>query len=201
VPAYIGIVIFVVMLCVHYRKEIWLKASLTLHVVLMLLFVGFPLYQPWLTAQGVTWVSRGVDIRTATLPDPFARFLGYEEVARQIEQRLKDMPEATLVVNDRKLIAELYYHMATTRPIIRFNPDDRMDDYFSMTTSMSDAASDEYLLVTPYPIPHLSDYFLEIEALLPIARLQFSDRTDSYQIFRVKGYRHGGLDEARNDLH
>ena len=123
----------------------WLRLSLAIHVATLL-------------ALAILVANAG-SFRLPNGQNPFARTLGWENLARatkvQLEQARKDgNPYGGVLTLDRSVTAELLYYMRDdATPIRSWRPGSRPNDHFQLTRAYRGAVSDPILLVVVGGIP------------------------------------------------
>jgi hypothetical protein len=137
-PAYVAATVLVIAVMV--REEAWrlLKASFAIHVVLLLLI-----------AFGTSTAGR---LSLPVTPDPFARTLGWREVADATRAELAKaaaagQPFKAVLSDDRALTAELLYYMrGEPTPVLAWRPG-APHDHFELTRPFTSATASPILLV------------------------------------------------------
>lgn len=124
-PAYIAATVLVIGTMVRDGAWNWLKTSFAVHAAVLALLIG------GFAVAGRVQPPFG-------LPDPFARTLGWEEIAKATEAKLKEarergQPFAAVITDDRPVTAELLYYMRNDpTPVRAWRGGTRPRDHFEL---------------------------------------------------------------------
>lgn len=138
-PAYLaGTLMVVPWLYAHARN--WLKASLILHLLLMVLFYALPTLLPQLSLK----------------KDLFANHYVWGEIAPELKMWQQRYPNALLLADDRKLSAALTYALRdeqTGKPhlVYKWNPMQKVADHYDLLTHQLDLKDKELLFIARNP--------------------------------------------------
>ena len=137
--SYVAAVILVVATMIRDLSWTWLKASLALHLALL---AGF----------GLAAASAG-QFKLPGIEDPFARTLGWKEVATETRGLLADarkagQPFAAVITDERALSAELLYYMRDEpTPVLAWRAGAKPADHYELTRPFTAATTGRVLLV------------------------------------------------------
>jgi 4-amino-4-deoxy-L-arabinose transferase-like glycosyltransferase len=137
-PAYVAGAVLVIATMVRDGAWSWLKASFAVHVALLLLL-----------ALGTTTVGR---LPNPVGSDPFARTLGWHDVAQATEAELAKArtagrPFAAVLSDDRAMTAELLYYLrGEATPVLAWRKG-APHDHFELTRPFTAATTGPVLLV------------------------------------------------------
>ncbi|MFA5898750.1 MAG: glycosyltransferase family 39 protein [Hyphomicrobium sp.] len=137
-PAYVAASVLVIATMVREGAWGWLKASFILHAVILLLLVF-----------GTSTAGR---LSLPVKPDPFARTLGWREIADATRAEIAKAatagkPFAAVLSDDRALTAELLYYMREEpTPVLAWRPG-APHDHFEMTRPFTASTPTPVLLV------------------------------------------------------
>ncbi|MGH6814223.1 MAG: ArnT family glycosyltransferase, partial [Hyphomicrobiaceae bacterium] len=178
--AYVAATVLVVAVLIRAGDWRWIKASFALHLAVALLI-----------AFG-TW--RAGTIRLPGVGDPFARTLGWRQLADTVRQTVlqtRERPFAAIVVDERATMAALlYYFQDRTIPVYAWRSTPKPRHHYELTRSYDAKAGEPALLVS-----------LDAAAAVPIVRAfarsealavrnvpagQFANR--EVHLFAVSGY-------------
>ena len=156
----------------------WLfRASLVLHLIVLVVLAAANSVAPVLVLPGKA--------------DPYARVLGWGEVAGVVNNELQANPYGTVLTVDRLVTAEMLYYLRNQPvPILAWSPSEVPRDHFELTRPFGARAGQPVLLVTLRPTAnHVTDEFESVE---PIGEYKVpagpkSNRTVS--LFALSGYR------------
>ena len=138
--AYVSAAVLVTATMVRDLEWRWLKASLVLHGLVLVVVAG-----------AVVLAGR-IDLPQGK--DPFARTLGWREVADATRAelaaaRLAGRPFGAVLTDDRPLTAELLYYMRDeTTPILAWREGPRPRDHFELTRAYGEGSPEPVLLVS-----------------------------------------------------
>ncbi len=180
--SYIAAVVLVIATMIRDLSWGWLKASLALHIALLL---GFAVA-----------TSTAGTVKLPGFADPFARTLGWKEVARETrslltEARNAGTPFAAVITDDRALSAELLYYMRDEpTPVLAWRAGDRPTDHYELTRPFTAATKGRVLLVAMRPdATAITGRFDQVRLLaakdLPAGR----NATRRYSFHAIEGYR------------
>ncbi len=137
-PAYVAASVLVIATMVRDGAWGWLKASFALHAVIIALLVF-----------GTSTAGR---VELPVKSDPFARTLGWREIADATRAELAEAaaagkPFAAVLSDDRALTAELLYYMRDERtPVLAWRPG-APHDHFELTRPFTASTPSPVLLV------------------------------------------------------
>jgi hypothetical protein len=182
-PVYIaGIVLSVAYLIQHNRKTI-LKLSLIFNIIVMILFHHYydliPKIVGPLHAKTGSYLAR----------DPFWRMHGWRELGAEISAIQQRYPQATLMVDERKLIAELYYYVTPHPQLInKWNITTEIKDHYDLTAKVNlKNKEQEFLFVTRKDdLELVKSYFSDIILLKKINIPLYTDYQLNYNIYYVR---------------
>lgn len=138
-PAYVAATVLVTAMLVREASWRWLRASLVLHVAVLALLVAA-------VAMAGRFALPGG-------PDPFARTLGWREVAAATRETLAQArttgrPFAAVITDERALTAELLYYMREeATPVLAWTGGGRPQDHFEMRRPFGAGSPEPVLLV------------------------------------------------------
>ncbi len=150
-PAYVAGTVWVVAALM--KREIWLRASLGLHILVALVIVNYDAMANMI----------GVELTKTT--DPMKRLRGWDHAARALEQAIppavgEDAP--ILVFDERKVLTPLLYYMpevsraGVPRPqFAKWNPDRHIDDHYELTADLQKYVGRQAYFVTRWPEPEV----------------------------------------------
>ncbi|HEY7670248.1 MAG TPA: glycosyltransferase family 39 protein [Hyphomicrobium sp.] len=137
-PAYVAATVLVVATMLRDRATWWLAASFAVNVAVLILI-----------AVGTSTAGR---LPLPLKPDPFARTLGWHDVAQATRDELKNAkaagrPFAAVLTDDRAVTAELLYYMrAEPTPVLAWR-EGAPHDHFELTRPFTAATTGPVLLV------------------------------------------------------
>jgi len=178
--AYVSASVVVAALMVERSARGWYATSFAVHAVaIVAISLGSVL-------AGTTHIPGGAD--------PFARVLGWENIAHATEDHVKRGNFAAVMTDRRSLSAELIYYMRNSDvPIVSWRRDGPPRDHFEMTRPITPATPEPILLVSRRKrIGELGRHFENVAKLgretFPAG--QTKDRT--LYFYRLSGFRPDG---------
>ncbi len=132
-----------------------------------------------------------LDVQLTRKTDPYGRVTGYRALGVAVSERLRTLPEARLLTDDRKLYALLrYYARPLSDNASYFNLTGRIDNHYALTADFRQAPEGEFLVVSEDDIgPRLGEHFAQVARQAPIALPLYPDHTLVFQVWRASGYR------------
>lgn len=138
-PGYIAATVLVVATLLRDKSWRWLHASFVVNFAVMgLLMAG---------------AASAGKFRLPYVGDPYARTLGWKEIARTARVRLEEArrqgrPFSAVITDERALTAELLYYMqGEPTPVLAWRQDGRPHDHYELTRPFTGAESGPVLLV------------------------------------------------------
>jgi 4-amino-4-deoxy-L-arabinose transferase-like glycosyltransferase len=156
--AYIAATVLVTASLIRDLSWGWLRASFALHLAL-LIALGF----------GVAYAGQ---FRLPLAGDPFARTLGWKEIAAATRAELEDArrqgrPFGSVITDERALTAELLYYMREEpTPVLAWRRGVRPQDHYELTRPLAKGSPEPVLLVGLRPdVDEALDRFARAEPL------------------------------------
>lgn len=177
-PAYVAATVLVAAWCVQRQREWLLAASLVLHLAMAAVLYNYDAAARW---GGLAGTARY---------DLMKRVRGWDEVGRQVSAILARHPGATLLADERKVLATLLYYV---RPhpfdAVKWNPSGRIKDHYDLTTDIRRAAGD-LILVTEEPnVDHVARSFATVEPLAHVVVPIHADYARDLRVYRLSGFK------------
>ena len=175
-PTYVaGSVLAVAWLLARGRRR-WLHAALALNLVLG---VTLNLYPSAARLAGFELPAR---------LDLFSRFRGWPEVGEQLRAHLDAYPDAALLGDDRKTLAEMLYY-ARPAAWAAWNPDGVVDDHYKLTADLRDARARRFIVLARHLTGEaLAGRFRSVRELPPITVRTHADRVLRYRVFEAEDF-------------
>lgn len=179
--AYVAGVLLVTAWWLARNKLRWLQVAIAINVAIM---VG--LYHYHALAE-----LAGIELTRKT--DPYSRVAGWRALGGEVQKLLAAHPEARLVSDDRKLLAELIYYV---RPhpfdALTYNPSGLIGDHYALLHDLKRAPQGEFILIGEHvSAEQLAREFAEVKPLgtirIPLYR-DFEREADAYWLRDFKGY-------------
>lgn len=184
-PVYVAATVMVVAYLLTHHKRWVLLLSLGLHVAVAGVFYHF---------------DDVMELAEITpRKDPFYRVRGWERFGADVSERLKSLPDYTVLVDTRKAMTELlYYGKPKPFPIVKWNGDGDMDDHYDLTTTMEGREGDNFLLITDSD--DLADIFNSFERVSAESDIDIPTRwgrVRHYDVYRLENFL--GYGEVENE--
>jgi 4-amino-4-deoxy-L-arabinose transferase-like glycosyltransferase len=164
----------------RFRAPWWLSAVL-INLVLLSCFYHYHA------------LAASLGVRLTRASDPYARVLGWPELASAIRPRLSEHPDALLAVEDRREYALLSYYLRLQPERIRiWNPDNEKKNHFHLVADMERNIGADFILATGSPLGERAANSFERWTPVGTARVQvYPDYTLTLYLYRgdqFKGY-------------
>lgn len=182
-PIYVAASVWVTAMLVLWDRRRLVLGSLALHVAVAAA-VGFLVvsrHGPGVHA-GIT-VPRGVD--------PYVHYDGWREIGVAVSDVRRRFPGVPVLVNDRKLLAELLYYVRPWPDDVYSwqPPQDRIGDHFDLTRPLLDVPDGQYLLVNAYDDPRgMLHYFRDFALVGDFTVPHAQNRVRHVWVFHVRGF-------------
>lgn len=140
--AYVAGTVLVVGELSRLNKDVWVKASVGVHVVAAILFYNFDFV-----------------VRTLNLPitpdlDPMRRVRGWDRAGDWVTDVRQEFPGVRLLFDDRKVMSEmLYYVRPHPLDAVMWNPKGQRKNHFEMTTDLSGFIGEDFIYVIKHDWP------------------------------------------------
>lgn len=184
-PAYVAGTILAVAFLVRTDRRRLLRVALALNVVTMLAAYHWP------------DIAQTAGIPLTKHNDPYKRARGWDATAAAIRPYLAAHPDATVVAEDREILAELIYFLHPHR-YARWNPHGEVSDHYELTASLRPDASGELLFVFDDGAdPAVLARFAQQEQLGVVDIAVHRDFHRRFAVYLLRGFR--GYAEAGKD--
>ncbi len=154
-----------------------LKASVALHVGLAALLYSHD------AVRSLTGLDRSAKT------DLMKRIRGWDAIGAQVSALMAAHPGATLMADERKLLATLIYYV---RPhpftAVKWNPSGRIHDHFDQTTDVA-AVTGPVILVTEGDGQAIADFFVSRRELAHIRQATAPDHAHEVRVWLLEGFK------------
>jgi 4-amino-4-deoxy-L-arabinose transferase-like glycosyltransferase len=172
--------IFVVARLLESRWRALLVASLVLHIGLALVAYHY---------DGLTRLA-GVELTRKS--DFYKRVRGWDTFGAEVQQLRTQYPGATLLGDNRDVIAELMYYVQP-HPLdtVKWNPSGVIDDHYALTTTMADKNGRDFLYISRDGAlkPGMGERFERAEPLPDIHIGIRKDWSLDFHVWLLRGFR------------
>ena len=123
--------------------------------------------------------------------DPFKKMRGWQEVVINISEIYSHYPNAVLVADDRKILAESIYYLKP-RPIqwVRWNTDGKIHDHYELVTKHKDLKNKISIMVSvEEDNKHFEKFFDKVRYLGAVSRKIREGKTKEYKLWLLEGYK------------
>ncbi len=177
-PAYISGSILVVNWLLERGRGLFITVSLVLHVIMALGFYNYHFIEPHLKQANI--------IRQEL--DPFARVRRWNALAQPVSEALHRLPSAFVMADERKAVAPLMYNLRLADgkpyPVLKWNPEKQVRDYYDMTTDMNKYRGKDFVFVTRRGgVDDMKSYF---ESTYDI---KLDNLPKGFRMFYMRGFR------------
>lgn len=140
--AYVAATVLVAAELLKRRRTNWLKGSLAIHVLAAIVLYNFDL------------IARTFDVPITPGLDPARRMRGWDHAGDWASDLQREMPEATLLFDDRKVMSALtYYVQPHPFDAVMWNPTGKRNNHFEMVTDISGSEGKDFLYVIRHDWP------------------------------------------------
>lgn len=136
-------------------------------------------------------VTRALGVELTRSNDPFKRVRDWDRLAAEVAPILSRHPQATLMGNDRTLLAHLIYHLEP-HPLdaVAWNPEGALKDHYQLTTSLADKRGQDFLMVTRNEsLQELAPHFAQAEEVAHIVVPIHRDYVHEVRVYHLQGFK------------
>ena len=176
-PMYVASTVLVVAWLWRHNFRRWLYAAVAVNILL-----GVVLYHYHHLAS-----LAGVELTRHT--DPYRRVLGWKKLGEEVAKIYRDHPDAVLMSDDRKEMAELIYYVRP-RHAAAWNPAHTLRDHYQLTTDLNRYVGKDVIFVTDRPsIDDVARRFESSRRLAKIVIPIYKDYTMVYYVYYLKHFK------------
>ena len=123
--------------------------------------------------------------------DPYKKNRGWSELGLELSNIYKFYPDAVLVTDDRRVMAEaIYYMKKKPNKWVRWNADGYIHDHYELVTKHNDLDSEVGLMVSSEPDnKHFISNFEKVTFLKNIIRVIGKNKNREYKVWLLEGYK------------
>jgi 4-amino-4-deoxy-L-arabinose transferase-like glycosyltransferase len=123
--------------------------------------------------------------------DPYKKNRGWSDLGLEISNVYVLYPNAVLVTDDRRVMAEaLYYMKKKPKKWVRWNADGYIHDHYELVTKHNDLKSEIGLMVSSEPnSDHFVLSFEKVTLLKTLYRIESKDKNKTYKVWLLEGYK------------
>ncbi|WP_200762315.1 ArnT family glycosyltransferase [Nitrosophilus alvini] len=178
-PTYIAATLLVSAYLVYKNRDTLLKTAIAVNIILALAFYHY---------HAITSLL-GIELTSKT--DPYKRVLGWKELGEEVSKILKEYPDAKLLCDDRKTMAELIYYV---RPhpfdAVIWNPKGKMKNHYDLTTDMQKHIGENFIFVTKRrSIGDVASRFEKAKKIGSVKIRLYKDFSRVYHIYYLQGFK------------
>ena len=175
--AYPGATVVLVAWFLHHGRALLAKLSLALHV-----FAALGLYGAIVAASTMT-LPGGLDI--------FTRLRGWDHLGREVSARMAERPGASVLSDDRMVMAELlYYTRGRDFPIVIWDSDGIPGNHYELTAPLNASNGARALYVARWRNPAvLLERFESVRPLGPIEVPTHPGRVRTFQLYDLADFK------------
>lgn len=178
-PAFVPSCIYTVAWLVSWRKRRWLVISLTFNVLA--------------TVGMYHWSALTVIPALQRVNTPYARAMGWTELADQLKPIIAAHPQAIIAAESRTIMAHMSYELRVLHPqIASWNPTHLRNDHYRLSTHLEKFAGREVLLLIenddPLDLSKFSDHATRLATLESSAGPKKTRQLTVYRLAPFKGY-------------
>jgi hypothetical protein len=167
------------MLLVNVGGRRWIMLALLINTSLGILTYH---YGSILESMGIT-LSKKTDV--------YYNMKGWRELGQEIQEVKSRYPEAGLISDNRRILAELDYYMKPKPPeSVIWNPEGRISDNYRLTADLKSASRSSFLFVADQtPVDLLRRHFHTVTDLGRVSVAVHKDYSLEQQLYYVEGFR------------
>ncbi len=122
--------------------------------------------------------------------DPFKKYRGWSDLGIDISNIYLNYPNAVLVTDDRRVMAEALYYMKTKpKNWVRWNADGKIHDHYELVTKHDDLKNEIGIMVSSEPNnKHFLSSFKKVTFLKDIYRNISEKKYKVYKVWLLEGY-------------
>ncbi len=178
-PMYVAATLLVIGWLVVKERKCWLAAAIGVNVLMGILFYHY---------HAITH-ALGIELTRKT--DPYKRVLGWKALGQKVSAVMKRYPDARLMSDDRKVMAELIYYV---RPhpfdALKWNPHRTLHDQYEMDTHLEDAVGQNFIYVTSRgDISDVAQSFESVQLVDTIVIRIYKDYKMVYRVYYLKNFK------------
>ena len=123
--------------------------------------------------------------------DPYKKYRGWSNLGLEVSMVYLNYPDAVLVTDDRRVMAELLYYMKKKpKNWVRWNADGHIHDHYELVTSHSDLENEIGFMISSEPNnKHFSKSFKKVTFLKDVYREISIKNNKKYKIWLLEGYK------------
>lgn len=178
-PTYISATILVVAFLIEHGRAVLVMASVILHVAGVVVL---------LPARDI---SNAVGWNMPGRLDPVHRLRGWALLGRSVSAVLREQPDATVVSDNREVLAALSYYMAPRPfPVLKWNPGGAVHDQFDIDADAKSHVGENLLYVGPRrEVGNLANYFAEVGSVGHVTINLGGGTTRDFMVVRLNGFK------------
>lgn len=178
-PVYSALTILAVALCAQWGKSWLIYSTIALHLLTMGVIYHYD------------GLIQGFNIPMKAAYDPSFRLRGWKEVGVQLQKHAALYPEAIILFDDRKTMAEmLYYGGNSGFKAQKWNIKKRIQDHYDLTRDMAGAKGKNFIFMTPSTnAATLFPYFHYTRRLDDIVIPLYPDYVLHYRLYYLENFK------------
>lgn len=177
-PTYVAASVLVVGYLVEKRRSALLGCALAVNITL-----GLAMYHYHSLADKL-------DIELSHDTDPFVHRLGWRQVGAQVQAVLERYPDATLVADGRRVLAEIVYYVKP-HPFDAgiWNPGGKVTDHYRLSADIGTRVGQSFVFVSANTRRHqLESRFESVKHIASVNVPVYSDHVLSFQVYLVENF-------------
>ncbi|WP_456485730.1 glycosyltransferase family 39 protein [Hydrogenimonas sp.] len=178
-PMYVAATLLVIGWLVLKRKKGWLAAAIGVNIAIGILFYHY---------HAIADIA-GIELTRKT--DPYKRVKGWHQLGQEVSKILKHYPNARLMSDDRKEMAELIYYI-DPHPFnaVKWNPHRTLHDQYEMDTNLESAKGEDFIYVTSRRnIDDIARAFKSVKPIKKIVIKLYKDYKMVYYVYYLKHFK------------
>ena len=123
--------------------------------------------------------------------DPFKKYRGWSNLGLEVSKIYSSYPEAVLVTDDRRVMAEVLYYMEKKpKNWVRWNADGYIHDHYELVTSHNELTNEIGIMVSSEPNnQHFTSSFKKVTLIKDLYRNISKQKNKEYKVWLLEGYK------------
>lgn len=177
-PTYVAASVLVVGYLIHKRRSALLACALALNIALGLVIYHYHS------------LANTLDIELGHHTDPFVHRLGWRQVGAQVQAVLERYPDATLVADGRRVLAEIVYYVKP-HPYDAgiWNPSAKVTDHYRLTADVAKRLGEDFVFVSANTKrQQLEGHFASVRHIASVNVPIYTDHVLSFQVYYAANF-------------
>ena len=178
-PTYIAATILVSVYLVKKNRLLLLKIGIIINLVLAIFLYHYH------------FIAKTFNIELTRKTDPYKRVLSWDKLANEVSKVLKKYPNARLLSDSRKVMAELIYYIKP-HPFDAgyWNPQKELKNNYELMIDLNRYKSKDFIYITKKSsIDNMRKYFKEVKKIRKIDIKLYKDFSRDYYLYFLQDFK------------